>query len=410
MITILNCVAYDHDLRLLGFAAAICVFGCFTSVMLLHRAVQSRARSKFWLIAAGTILGCSVWSLHFVAMLAYMPGLPMAFDAAQTAFSIVVAVSGAIASIILWRRYPGALGSITGGVGIGLSVAGMHYVGVNAMRFVGLSWFDYRYVSLSIIASLAFATIAFERTKGIARSLRKAEVTAWLSLSICSLHFIGMAGLTIVPTADVAEVTGLNSTHLAIVISAFALVFLVTCFVAIIFENHLTYRTHRELSRMRLMNDLTQEALIVHRDGRVLEVNSAGTRLIGSSTATIEGKLISDLFAADDVPGLTRRSQCDPERRLPEEYSLVTRDQRIVPVEFSCRPIDFMGKPATVVALRDLSGRKRNEERINYLAHYDALTGALNRVALHDRLALETELASDRSGELALLYLDLDRF
>ena len=62
------------------------------------------------------------------------------------------------------------------------------------------------------------------------------------------------------------------------------------------------------------------------------------------------------------------------------------------------------------MALRDLSGRKQNEERINYLAHHDALTGALNRAALHDRLALETELASERNGQLVLLYLDLDRF
>ena len=51
-----------------------------------------------------------------------------------------------------------------------------------------------------------------------------------------------------------------------------------------------------------------------------------------------------------------------------------TADGALIPVELSCQSIDFFGKPATVVALRDLTDRKRDEARIRHLARHDALT------------------------------------
>jgi len=58
----------------------------------------------------------------------------------------------------------------------------------------------------------------------------------------------------------------------------------------------------------------------------------------------------------------------------------------------------------------DITARKQAEERIQYLATRDALTGLPNRVLLADR-ANQAILAAARSrGSLALLFLDLDRF
>jgi len=58
----------------------------------------------------------------------------------------------------------------------------------------------------------------------------------------------------------------------------------------------------------------------------------------------------------------------------------------------------------------DVTARKQAEERIQYLATRDALTGLPNRLLLADR-ANQAILAAARSkGSLALLYLDLDRF
>ncbi len=59
---------------------------------------------------------------------------------------------------------------------------------------------------------------------------------------------------------------------------------------------------------------------------------------------------------------------------------------------------------------RDITDRKVAEERVQFLAYYDALTGLPNRTLLQDRLAKALAAARRQKNKLALLYLDLDRF
>ncbi len=58
----------------------------------------------------------------------------------------------------------------------------------------------------------------------------------------------------------------------------------------------------------------------------------------------------------------------------------------------------------------DITEKKRDQERIHYLANFDALTGLPNRVQLEDRIKYAISLAKRDNGELAVLFLDLDHF
>jgi diguanylate cyclase (GGDEF)-like protein/PAS domain S-box-containing protein len=59
---------------------------------------------------------------------------------------------------------------------------------------------------------------------------------------------------------------------------------------------------------------------------------------------------------------------------------------------------------------RDITDRKLSEERVQYLAYYDALTALPNRMLLQDRLAKALAGARRNKQKVALLFLDLDRF
>ena len=60
--------------------------------------------------------------------------------------------------------------------------------------------------------------------------------------------------------------------------------------------------------------------------------------------------------------------------------------------------------------LRDISARKREEERILYLAEHDTLTGLANRNKLHEQLDATLAEAKAKQSEVALLMIDLDKF
>ena len=60
--------------------------------------------------------------------------------------------------------------------------------------------------------------------------------------------------------------------------------------------------------------------------------------------------------------------------------------------------------------VEDITERKVAEERVKFLAYYDALTGLPNRTLLEDRIAIALGGARRRKERIAFLFLDLDRF
>src|SRR4029078_7101644 len=60
--------------------------------------------------------------------------------------------------------------------------------------------------------------------------------------------------------------------------------------------------------------------------------------------------------------------------------------------------------------MRDISDRKREAERIKYLAEHDTLTGLANRNTLYEHLAARLAETGTPERTVALLMLDLDKF
>ena len=80
MLTVYNCIVTEHELRLVGLAAVICALASFTAISLLHHVRRSSGRMRpAWLVVSATSTGFGIWATHFIAMLAFSPGMPSAF-------------------------------------------------------------------------------------------------------------------------------------------------------------------------------------------------------------------------------------------------------------------------------------------------------------------------------------------
>jgi diguanylate cyclase (GGDEF)-like protein/PAS domain S-box-containing protein len=320
---------------------------------------------------------------------------------------------------MIWRFLPSrSLSVILGGAILGLSVSGMHYMGVAAMRLPGHLAFQQGYVLASVIISLVFGMVSLARAFGANTVLRQFEVSAWLAVGVCGLHFTGMTGLVIFPgTPAAAPDAVLGSGALATAVASVSAALLIICLAGTLMEKRLAERKVEEFGRLRVLSNLAQEVIMILADGIVLEVNSAGVRLFGRAADAVIGRPVATLFAEDSVPAVLRRIET-PERRgdWPEEIEVLTVTGKRVPVEITCETIEFRSKPAVAIALLDLTERKRDAARIRHLAFHDALTDLPGRLLLQEQLRRAIDATVQRMGPeheaacLAVLLLNLDRF
>ena len=84
-----------HDMFLVILSILIAMFASFTALSLATRMRTSRGWMRdMWVTAAAITLGGGIWSMHFVAMLAFtMPDLVMRYDLALTLLSLVLALT-----------------------------------------------------------------------------------------------------------------------------------------------------------------------------------------------------------------------------------------------------------------------------------------------------------------------------
>src|SRR3977135_1946507 len=120
MLKIYSCIAYAHDLKLVALAAVICVLASFAAISLLHHAHKSSGHMRVvWVVLPAISTGFGIWATHFVAMLAFTPGIPSGYNVILTILSLVAAVllTGAGLAVSLapdWRHGPWVGGAIVG--------------------------------------------------------------------------------------------------------------------------------------------------------------------------------------------------------------------------------------------------------------------------------------------------------
>src|SRR5260370_41371128 len=93
MLKIYNCIANAHDLKLVVLAAIICVLASFAAINLLHHARGSAGHMRgVWLAVSAVSTGFGIWATHFIAMLAFSPGIPSGYNIRLTFLSLIAAI------------------------------------------------------------------------------------------------------------------------------------------------------------------------------------------------------------------------------------------------------------------------------------------------------------------------------
>jgi signal transduction histidine kinase len=250
MLRVLGCITQQHDLRLVLLAAVICLFSCATAMMMISRGAQSSGTTRtLWLVMGGVVAGGGIWSLHFVAMLAYHAGLPVAYDIGRTALSAVVA---AVFSGVGFRLALTRVGPAVGGAIAGAAISMMHYMGMSAVRIPATAHWDPLYVGASLLIGIVLTSVGLHvALKG--KGVRGYAIGAGLFLvAIVGMHFTAMTAVTYSYNPLIQVPEGILAPEaLAVSIAAIAILILALGMGMAVVDRHLAARAEGEARRLR---------------------------------------------------------------------------------------------------------------------------------------------------------------
>jgi diguanylate cyclase (GGDEF)-like protein/PAS domain S-box-containing protein len=166
--------------------------------------------------------------------------------------------------------------------------------------------------------------------------------------------------------------------------------------------------------RYRRLFEAARDGIVLlnAKTAQIEDANPFFTELLGYSHAELLGKKLWEVGAFNDVVENQEKFSELQTRGFVryDDLPLRTKSGEKVPVEFVSNTYDCAGITVIQCNIRDISARKRAEEKINELAFYDPLTQLPNRTLLLDRLQQAIIVSARNSSYGAVLFLDLDHF
>ncbi len=412
MYRVLDCLTTQHDGRLVLLAVGVCFLASGVAISLFHRAQIARGRARLiWLGLDAAAAGFGIWATHFIAILAFDPGLGAGYDAVLTILSLVIAIviTGVGLSIALSQPRAKFIPIVAGTV-VGGGVAAMHYTGMLALEVPARLTWSVPLVIASVILGLVWSAAALYvacRSIGTWRTWLAATL---LTVAIVTMHFTAMGAVQFVPDPARAPASlSFSPDALALVLAGAAAIILGMCFVAAIGER----RSDDKLQRQKLLLDaaltnMSQGLCMFDASGGIILFNDRYAQLTRMSAASLQGRTLLDVVRTRNLPVSPEAFVAEVVEAMRQGKTntrvIETAEGRMLRVIERSRP-----EGGWVATLEDITEWQKAQAQIAHMARHDALTNLPNRTYFREKL--ENALGRiGRGTQVAVFCLDLDRF
>ncbi len=261
-----------HNLWLVALSLVVAALASYTVLDISARIALLRdgRLRQGWLMGGALAMGLGIWSMHFVGMLAFSLPIPVGYDVAITGASLLVAIGVSYFALsIIVGKSMSARRLIAGGTIMGFGIAGMHYVGMAAMRMQpGIDYDPARFaasIGIAIVASIAALRIARNLSNLKQKHLYRKQFAAALvmALAITGMHYTGMWAARFAAGSVCGAANGVNGQWLATTIALFTFAILTVTLMLSHFDLHASSlavsvsRLHGQVLRMETVDTLT---------------------------------------------------------------------------------------------------------------------------------------------------------
>jgi diguanylate cyclase (GGDEF)-like protein/PAS domain S-box-containing protein len=416
MLRVYSCLTVDHDWRLVALAVIMCFLASAVAISLFHRAQATIERTRIaWLGLDAVVAGGGIWATHFIAMLAYDPGIGAGYNLVVTILSLLIAMLVTGVGLGIALLFFGRWTAVLGGAVVGGGIAAMHYTGMMALEVPGrITWLP-NLVVVSVVLGIAFGALSVYFAARRDDWLNTLIAIFLLTFAIVGTHFTGMGAVVIMP--DPTRVNGatfVSPASLSLVIAGVAAIILGICLAVALSDR----QSKEKLRQQKLLLDtalenMSQGLCMFDADGNIALFNERYAKLMGLPAEWLKGRSLLELlerrkasgeFADDPVLFFARVLAETRQGKSNTRIMQLAGERALRVVE---QPMQGGGWVAT---LEDITEWQKARAQISYLAHHDALTGLANRNQLVKKLEKGLAVLPLKGGSLAVHFIDLDRF
>ena len=398
MYRIVNCLATEHDWRLVIIAGIVCFFASLTAINLFHRARATESRARIiWILAAGAATGCGIWATHFIAMLAYDPGVTISYGIGLTALSLLAAIVVTGLGLALAVYWPGRWSGPVAGAIVGGGVACMHYLGMWAVELPGRIGWSLDLVAVSVIAGILLGAAAL--TVAVHNNNRRSMALAalLLTLAIVSHHFTAMGAVEFYPDPGrLVDVLSVSPTILAFAVASTAMLILGMSLVSSMADRRLG---DKSMLLETAMNNMTQGVVMFDSQERLVVCNDRYVEMYGLPPEVVKpGCFLIDVIRNRINTGSLNR---DAEKYRTDLIAAMDAGQTLrLTVEGSNgRIISVINRPISngrywVGTHDDITERRQSEREAIARTEQDARRASVDAAILAFRQDVEAVLAT----------------
>ncbi|WP_419884074.1 EAL domain-containing protein [Peribacillus sp. B-H-3] len=405
----------------------IAVFASFTALDLAGRITLARnGAKKLWLMGGAVTMGLGIWSMHFVAMLAFSLPVMVNYDASIVLFSVAVAILASFTALfVVSRERMANIHLLIGGLFMSTAIILMHYTGMMAMQMQAAVHYNKLLVTLSVFIALAASLAAlkisfFFRVKSGNHFLGKLLSAIVMGSAISGMHYTGMAAASYRAQGQMVHHMASGGFRMDTAILAGGIgAAILTIQIFVLFSSGMDRKLAIQNKRLQ-ESQQRYDSLVRHNLDIIFSLDASGSLLsFNPSLTDVLG------YSAEEVPYLSFDSLLSEEEGLrarkyltntisgiPERFDIeaIHKNGNSVMLNVTTVPVYIDKKIDGIYGIaKDITEQVKALEIIHKQAYQDDLTSLPNRRSFREQVSRVLQ-EMDLSKSAAIFLLDMDRF